>query len=324
MPIGSSNPPARHRWRAAVLTMFSGAPDGRPDWVQAMEDGEDAGLFGPGSAVWAVNGATPALVAGIRALLMQTLHPGAMAGVHDWSRYREDPMGRLAGTVRWVLTTTYGDRATAQASSAWVGRLHDHVSGGYSDASGVDSQYSAHDPALLSWVHLAFTEAFLGAHLAWGGAIPGGADQYVLEWARAGRLMGVQSPPESAAELRSQLREFAPQLKPDRRVLDAVKFLRHPPLLPGARLGYRLFFAGAVASLPSDYRRMLGLRRPWWPAMTATRIALRAMAALLGRPSSSEAAARVRIAGLGGIPVDAPTLAESTRSGAERSDRSPH
>jgi uncharacterized protein (DUF2236 family) len=285
--------------------MFSGAPDGRPGWVLAMEDGDDVGFFGRGSAVWAVNGATPSLVAGIRALLMQTLHPGAMAGVHDWSRYREDPMGRLAGTVRWVLTTTFGDTAAAQASSAWVGRLHDHVSGSYNDAAGADTEYSAHDPALLSWVHLAFTEAFLGAHLAWGGPIPGGADQYVLEWARAGRLMGVQSPPESAAELRSQLREFAPQLKPDARVRGAVKFLRRPPLVRGARFGYRIFFAGAVASLPPEYRRMLGLRRPWWPAMTVTRIALRAMAALLGRPSSSEAAARERIARLDAVAVDA-------------------
>jgi hypothetical protein len=105
-------------------------------------------------------------------------------------------------------------------------------------------------------------------------------------------------------------------------VLDAVKFLRRPPLLPGARFGYRLFFAGAVASLPSEYRRMLGLRRPWWPAMTATRIALRAMAALLGRPSSSETAARVRIARLGGIPVDAPAPAPAPVPA--RPDRAPH
>src|SRR3712207_2301193 len=94
--------------RGRVLTMFSGTPDGKPAWITALEDGRDSGLFGPGSAVWAVNGSTPTLVAGIRALLIQTLHPGAMAGVHDWSRYREEPAGRLAGTVRWVLTVTYG------------------------------------------------------------------------------------------------------------------------------------------------------------------------------------------------------------------------
>ncbi|MDQ1579210.1 MAG: hypothetical protein QOE21_1897, partial [Microbacteriaceae bacterium] len=226
MQIGSPKPAARHRWRAAVLTMFSGAPDGQPDWVQAMEDGEDAGLFGPGSAVWAVNGATPTLVAGIRALLMQTLHPGAMAGVHDWSRYREDPMGRLAGTVRWVLSTTYGDRAAAQASSAWVGRLHDHVAGSYGGADGVDVEYSAHDPALLSWVHVAFADSFLRCQETWGGSMPGGADAYVAEWAAAGDLMGVGNPPRSEEELRDQLAAFGPELQTNERVKDAVRFIR--------------------------------------------------------------------------------------------------
>jgi uncharacterized protein (DUF2236 family) len=285
----------RQRWRDSVLIMFSGVSDGRPNWVMALQDGRDAGLFGPGSAVWAVNGDVPVLVAGIRALLMQTLHPGAMAGVHDWSRYREDPMGRLAGTVRWVLTTTFGDTDAAAAGSARVSRLHDRVNGEFVDSSGVERGYSAHDPALLSWVHLTFTEAFLGAQLIWGVPIPGGADRYVEEWAMAGELLGVPSPPRSTAELRSQLDGFAAQLKPDARVADAVRFLRRPPLTGATRLGYRLFFAGAVASLPKDYRRLLGLRRPWWPAITATRIGLRGMGRLLGRPSAAELAARRRI-----------------------------
>ena len=72
---------------------------------------DDAGYFGPGSAAWAVHGSLPTMVAGIRALLMQALHPGAMAGVHDWSRYQEDPLGRLSGTVKWVLLVTFADRA---------------------------------------------------------------------------------------------------------------------------------------------------------------------------------------------------------------------
>ena len=93
----------------------------------SLAEGDDAGFFGPGSAVWAVNGALPTLVAGIRALLLQTLHPGAMAGVHDWSRYNEDPLGRLDGTVRWVAMTTFGDRRSATAASAFVSRLHERV-----------------------------------------------------------------------------------------------------------------------------------------------------------------------------------------------------
>ena len=92
--------------------MFSGDPDGEPSWVTVMSEGNDTGYFGPGSAVWHVNGGIPVIVAGVRALLMQTLHPGAMAGVHYHSRYASDPLGRLSGTVRWVVTTTFGAKDT--------------------------------------------------------------------------------------------------------------------------------------------------------------------------------------------------------------------
>jgi uncharacterized protein (DUF2236 family) len=120
-----------------VVRLLMGRPRSEPaDWTKALEQGSDEGFFGPGSAVWAVNGALPTMVAGIRALLIQTLHPGAMAGVHDHSRYREDPMGRLDGTVRWVLTTTFGDRDAATAASAFVSRIHTHITGNYVDARG--------------------------------------------------------------------------------------------------------------------------------------------------------------------------------------------
>ncbi|MET0933149.1 MAG: oxygenase MpaB family protein, partial [Mycetocola sp.] len=91
-------------WRSHLLSTLSGSSDGRPRWVDRIEEGSDAGFFGPGSASWAVHGGLATMVAGIRALLLQTLHPGAMAGVHDWSRYREDPLGRLSGTIQWLVT----------------------------------------------------------------------------------------------------------------------------------------------------------------------------------------------------------------------------
>lgn len=273
-------------------------PRPRPEWTVALEQGDDEGFFGPDSAVWAVNGALPAMVAGIRALLLQTLHPGAMAGVHDWSRYRQDPMGRLDGTVRWVMTTSFGDRAAATSASAFVSRLHEHVTGSYVDADGSDQDYSANDAELLRWVHDAFTEAFLGAHLLWGGEIPGGPDQYVREWARAAELMGVENAPTSVAELDAQMLAFTAQAKPDERVVEAVRFLRRPPLPKQLRLGYRILFAGAAASLPRPYRRLLGLRRPWWPAITATRLLLGVVSTSLGTETPSETAARRRISRL--------------------------
>lgn len=288
----------REGLRAYLLRAFSGSTDGTPGWVTAMADGADTGYFGSGSAVWEVNGGTPVLVAGIRALLMQTLHPGAMAGVHDWSRYREDPLGRLAGTVRWVLTTTFDDKEGADSSSAMVRSMHTRVAGSYTDARGHTRPYSAGDPELVSWVHLVFAEAFLSCHQQWAGPIPGGADAYVREWATAGALMGVETPPRSEAELRAQIADFGPDLVSDERVREAVRFIRNPPLRRFVMPGYRVLFAGAVASLAPEYRRMLGLRRAWWPAKTATRVVLAILARVLGRPSSSEIAARKRLAKL--------------------------
>ena len=269
-----------------------------PAWTHALADGTDAGFFGPGSAVWTVNGALPTLVAGIRALLLQTLHPGAMAGVHDWSRYHEDPLGRLDGTVRWVATTTFGDRASASAASAFVSRLHEHVTGTYIDARGVERPYAANDDELLRWVHDAFTEAFLGAHALWGGPIPGGPDAYVREWAQAGLLMGVAHPPTTVAELHAEMDAYLIEAKPDERVAEAVRFLRKPGL-PGltGRL-YPILFGGAVASLGRRQRKLLGLRRPWWPAVTLTRLFLVGGARVLGSVSPSEQNARARIARL--------------------------
>jgi len=238
------------------------------------------------------------LVAGIRALLMQTLHPGAMAGVHDWSRYQEDPLGRLSGTIQWLITVTFAETAVARNESARVGRYHDRVVGTYRDARGAEREYTAGDQELLSWVHVVFTDAFLSSHELWGGPIPGGADQYVAEWATAGELVGVINPPRSRAELKAQLGAFRPELVSDERVAEAVRFIKNPPLRREMLPGYRVLFAGAVASLPVEYRRMLGLRRSPLPVITATRVVLRTVQKVLGRSSTSEDAARQRSARL--------------------------
>ncbi|MRG60196.1 DUF2236 domain-containing protein [Agromyces sp. CFH 90414] len=291
-----ASPRETGRWRVRGRSRLS--RDEQPAWTRALAEGDDAGWFGPGSAVWAVNGALPTLVAGIRALLLQTLHPGAMAGVAEWSTYHEDPLGRLDGTIRWVATTTFGDRRQAAGASARVSRLHERVTGTYTDASGAQRPYAANDQHLLRWVHDAFTEAFLGAHEIWGGRIPGGPDAYVSEWAQAGRLMGVDDPPTTAAQLHAELAAFLAEAKVDDRVRTALRFLRRPGL-PGltGRL-YPILFAGAVASLPAGVRELLGLRRPWWPAITATRVLLVAGTLVLGRVSPSERNARARIARL--------------------------
>lgn len=291
--------------RRRLRQTFTGQSDGVPEWVRSLADGDHAGHFPPGSAAWTVHGSMATTVAGIRALLLQTLHPGAMAGVHDFSRFRDDPLGRLAGTIRWIFTVTYGDTATAARASDWVRSIHDGVTGTYLDSAGQQQRYAANDPELLSWVHLAFTDSFLQTHQVWGGAIPGGADQYVREWATAAELMRVPHPPRSEQQLRAQLAGFddAGILTRSDRVDEVIRFIRDPPLHPSLRAGYKVLFAGAIATLEPHHRQLLGLKRaavgPFpVPSVTATRAVLHFLRLALGRTGPSELAARRRLASL--------------------------
>lgn len=306
MPATALLPALTEPIRARLQYTFNGQSTGIPEWVSDLEKGDDPGFFGPGSAVWAVHGGMSTIPAGVRALLVQALHPGALAGVHDHSRYREDPLGRLAGTIRWIFTVSYGSREAATHASNWVLRLHEKVTGTYVDRHGVEHSYAANDPDLLSWVHLAFADSFLATALAWGAPIPGGADAYVREWATAGELMGVANPPRSAAELRSQLDAFDTWgvLERSARTEEVVRFLKRPPLFPVLRLGYPVLFDGAVGTLTPRHRELLGLVSPHvgpvqLPTRPATRVMLSGIGALLGAEPAAAKAARARRARLG-------------------------
>ena len=142
------------KWQDELKKTFTGKSDAPPDWALRLSEGDDPGYHLPGSAVWAVHGSMSPIVAGIRTLLMQSLHPGALAGVHEHSNFREDPLGRLAHTVRWIFTVTYGSRAAAEEASRMVRRLHEPVQGSYSDNQGTLRSYSANDPELAAWIHI--------------------------------------------------------------------------------------------------------------------------------------------------------------------------
>ncbi len=296
----------RERVSAGFRGIVSGDPTGTPDWVRAMADGFDVGYFGPGSAAWAVHGSLATVVGGIRALLMQALHPAALAGVMQHSRYREDTLGRLAGTTQWLTVVTFGDRAAADRECARVRGLHRRVTGTYETAGG-PAPYSAMDPELLRWVHVAFTDSFLAAHRVWGGPIPGGPDAYVREWARAGELVGVVDPPRSVAELREQIASFAPVLRGDERTAQTVDFIRDVPFPLPARPPYAVLFRGAVATLPAEHQALLGVSAPplrvLRPVVGAM---LGGLGLAVGSTSPSQQAAERRIAGLdapGATPV---------------------
>ncbi|MGO4385417.1 oxygenase MpaB family protein [Specibacter sp. RAF43] len=309
------------RWRRQLRGTFSANSATVPQWELDLENGSDGGYFAPDSAVWAVHGSMTTLVAGIHALLLQSLHPGAMAGVHDHSDYTADPLGRLAGTIRWIFTVSYGDTAAAQAASNKVRHIHEFITGSYTTNDGARVPYAANDPELLRWVHLAFTQAFLAAHVALGAPIPGGLDAYVAEWAVAGTLMGVERPPLTRAALREQLASYTPELRRDDRVADAIRFLRNPPLPRSQRWGYRILFAAAVSTLAPEHRALLGLDRPrLWAVAPAQRLAAKAVLGVvhlgLGRSAPSERAARNRRhrLGLDGAAPDGAARARTRRA----------
>jgi uncharacterized protein (DUF2236 family) len=226
-----------------------------------------------------------------------------MAGVHDHSRYASDPIGRLSGTVRWVVTTTFGATETVSNETSRVSRLHTRVTGEYQPGNPPEEtrQYSAHDEDLIAWVHVVFTDAFLRAHREWGGEIPTeregetGEDRYVREWAEAGRQMGMTNPPTSVAELEQMIEDFRPTLRADDRVREALTFLTKPPLPRLARLPYSILVGGAIVTIDPEYREMLGLKKPWWPASFLTRVMLVIISRTLGTESTSRKRAQERI-----------------------------
>jgi uncharacterized protein (DUF2236 family) len=114
----------------------------------------------------------------------------------------------------------------------------------------------------------------------------------------------VPDPPRDAAQLKRQLAGFDGDLAADERVAEVVALLQDPPLPASQRLGYRILFAGAVATLEPKYRRLLGLDVPALgpvplPVRTATRAVLAVVRLGLGRMGPSEAAARRRRRRLG-------------------------
>jgi uncharacterized protein (DUF2236 family) len=289
---------ARDRVAQGFRRFVSGDPTGAPDWAQALRYGSDEGYFGPGSATWAVHGALPTLVGGIRALLMQALHPAALAGVQQHSRYEEDALGRLAGTTQWLTVVTFGDRAAADRECARVRGMHRRVSGTYESPDG-PAPYSAADPDLLRWVHVAFTDSFLAAHRVWGGPIPGGEDAYVREWAISGERVGVVDPPRSVAELTAEIEAFRPVLRGDEAARRTAAFVRNAPVPLAARPAYAALYAGALSTMPTRHRELLGqppvplpLTRP------AVSAVLGGLSLALGPASPSQRNATARVAEL--------------------------
>lgn len=218
--------------------------------------------FGQEDPIWRVHQDASMFVGGIRALLLQSLHPLAMAGVAGHSGYRGDPWGRLERTSRFLATTTFGTIAHAEQAIEQVKQIHLRVRGKAADGRA----YSASDPHLLDWVHLAEVDSFLRTYQLFGSAplSPEDADTYVRQTAGVANKLGASASPTSVRELDERIEAFRPELTASPESRDAAKFLLLTPPLPiSARPGYGLLAAGAVASLPGWARRELPVPPPF-------------------------------------------------------------
>ncbi|WP_133916676.1 oxygenase MpaB family protein [Streptomyces sp. NBC_00582] len=205
--------------------------------------------FGPERPVRRVHGDASMFIGGLSALLLQSLHPLAMAAVAGHSDYRGDPWGRLQRTSTFLATTTYGTAAHAEEACARVRAVHERVRG--LAPGGVP--YHASDPRLLEWVHLAEADSFLRAHQRYG-AHPLSDDEcdgYVEDMARVARELGVPDPPRTRADLTRRLTAYRPELAVTGQAREAARFLLlRPPVPFVARLPYGVLAANAVALLP--------------------------------------------------------------------------
>ena len=229
----------------------------------ARSGGGDPGLFGPGSATWTVHSDAAILIGGIRALLLQTMHPLAMAGVADHSAYRTDPTGRLWRTSAYVGTTTFGTTEQATQAVAIVRRVHEAVVGTAPDGRA----YAANDPHLLGWVHHTLVDSFLRAHQRYGDTplTPVDADRYVAEQARLAELLGAvdPEPARSVSELRAWMWGIRPELRAGAQARVATRFLLFPPLALATRPPFAVLASAAMGLLPGWVRR--DLRIPTLP-----------------------------------------------------------
>jgi uncharacterized protein (DUF2236 family) len=236
-------------------------PEG-PQRRDRVHDSEGPRWFPEGSPIQRVHGDASMFVGGIRALLLQSLHPLAMAGVADHSGFQGDPWGRLQRTSYFLAVTTFGTAADAERMVTAVRKVHERVVGTAPDGR----PYAASDPHLLRWVHVAEIDSFLTAHQRYGAAPLDQTDRdaYVAQSARVAEALGVDDPPRTEAELGDQLAAYRPELASTPAAREAARFLLlNPPLPMLARAPYGGLAAAAVSTLPLWARRKLLL--PYLP-----------------------------------------------------------
>lgn len=256
-------------WLGEQVRLRVIGPEAPTRHAELFDTGEP-GWFADDAPIRQVHADASMFIGGLRALLFQSLHPLAMAGVAQHSDYRRDPWGRLQRTADFLAATTFGPASQAQRAVDVVHRVHRHVQGVASNGE----PYAANDPHLLEWVHIAELDSFLAAHDRYGDhpLVGDDRDQYVADAAVVARALGVIDPPDTEARLRMRLAAFRPELRGTSEARVAARYLLlQPPLPLAARVPYGLIAGAAVGLMPAWTR--LPLRLPWLPVSEA--VALR-------------------------------------------------
>lgn len=227
------------------------------------QDAADPGLYGPDSVTWRVNSDPSMAVAGLRALLLQAVHPLAMAGVAQNSDFRADPWGRLLRTAEYVATTTFGTTREARVAAAQVRGIHRKLTA-TDPKTGEVFRVDRED--LLRWVHVVEVESFLSTAVRSGLRLSRSEqDAYYDEQAAGGVLIGVGDVPRSVADVQDFYRDVRPQLRMTAAARQAARFVLFPPMprLVGLATPARPAWAGlaltGAALMPRWARRMYSL-----------------------------------------------------------------
>jgi uncharacterized protein (DUF2236 family) len=245
----------RRRIARQVHQVFHSSPD-----EPRVKRSPDA-LIAADSVAWRVHGdVTTMMAGGIAALLLQMLHPAALAGVWDHSDFESDMLGRLRRTARFIAITTYAEREQGEAMIARVKSIHDRVGGTLPDGRA----YSANDPATLAFVHIAGALCFLDAYIRFVAPRMTGVEQdrYFAEVAGIARALGADPVPVSRAGAEALLDRFRPELGSDARTVRVRALILGAPVEhPAAAPVQALLMQAAIDLLPADARAMHGLSR---------------------------------------------------------------
>ncbi len=271
MPLGLGPDLAKVRQRLGqgLFTMVAG-PEG-PENRTRIHTTPGPRWFAEDRPIRRVHADASMFVGGLRALLLQSLHPLAMAGVAEHSDYRGDPWGRLQRTSTFLAVTTFGTAGDAQRAVDRVRGIHRRVHGIAPDGR----TYRADDPHLLEWVHIAEVDSFLLAYQRYGAAPldQDGRDAYVEDTAHTAVALGVPDPPRTEAELAERIASYRGELRGTESAREAARFLLLTPPLPVlARVPYGVLAATSVSMLPAWAR--MPLRLPYLPPLESTAIRL--------------------------------------------------